>query len=342
MSISVRSQRIVAHYGLIIGIILVVLGAVSLGGAWFIFSNPPTNQVSEQINQQRVAATVDTRAVVTGENQTLYEQGTVLENQPVYLFSASPNMTIQITTSVPQDVLVSVDQRLSLQLTASRNNEVFWSEQHLLGHSSEEVRDGESVMNASTNMTAIRGVISDRRGEIGDIGTFSTVFNLTIAYDTGKYSGRLDQTTSIVLVNQGYWLGGDLSGSQSHSETVTRQETGSPNMEQVFISGGLGLLMVLIGVALGVLYVRAPSVERLETLIARSRYDEWISNGEIPTKSEKEYVRIETLEDLVDIAIDQNKRVIFDQNYDTYAVIEGDLVYYYATGEQAFDEWLEV
>jgi hypothetical protein len=342
MSVSVRSQRVIAHYGLVLGIILIIIGVVALGGAWFVFSNPPVNQVSEQTDQQRIQTSSETRAVVTGTNQTLYEQGRVLVDKSAYLFKVSPVMTLEITTSVPEGQPVTVQHRLSTTFTASRDEELFWSETRLLKHDDTQVRDGQASMEVSLNVTEMRNLISDRQSAVGGVGSFSHALNLTVDYDTGQYSGQISDRTLFTFAGGGYWLDGGLSGSASHSETVTRQETGSPNMSQVFILGGLGGLFLLLGIALAILYFRTPDVERLETMIARSRYDEWISNGQIPTKSEREYIRIETLEDLVDIAIDQNKRVLYDANYDAYAVIESDHVYYFATGERAFDDWLEV
>jgi len=342
MSISVRSQRVIAHYGFIIGIILIIIGALALGGAWFVFSNPPVNQVSEQINQEQIQTSSETRAVVTGTNQTLYEEGSVLVDKSAYLFKVSPVMTLEITTSVPGGQPVTVQQRLSITFTASRDEEVFWTETRLIKHDDTQVQDGDTSMNVTMNATQMQQLISDRQSAVGGVGSFSHALNLTIDYDTGQYSGRISDRTAFTFAEGGYWLSGALSGSASHSETVTRQETGSPNMSQVFILGGLGGLFLLLGIALAILYFRTPDIERLETMIARSRYDEWISNGEIPTKSEREYIRIESLEGLVDIAIDQNKRVLYDPNYDAYAVIESNVVYYFATGERAFDDWLEV
>jgi hypothetical protein len=53
-------------------------------------------------------------------------------------------------------------------------------------------------------------------------------------------------------------------------------------------------------------------------------------------------VTINSLEDLVDIAIDCNKRVIFDDSLEVYAVADGDIVYYYSENNQRLDSWLDL
>jgi hypothetical protein len=75
--------------------------------------------------------------------------------------------------------------------------------------------------------------------------------------------------------------------------------------------------------------------------VYRERYAEWISNGEFPTDTDKRYVTISSLEDLVDIAIDSNKRVIYDETLDAYGVADGDIVYYYGD-EGDIDSWLDM
>jgi hypothetical protein len=100
---------------------------------------------------------------------------------------------------------------------------------------------------------------------------------------------------------------------------------------------------VLLAGAVAVLY-RSRRIDpvAVRTDMDRSRYDEWISNGEIPTKTRKDYIRTDSLEDLVDVAIDSNSRVIYDRNLDAYATVEDNLIYYFVTDETEFTEWFDV
>jgi hypothetical protein len=121
---------------------------------------------------------------------------------------------------------------------------------------------------------------------------------------------------------------------------VTREETRPANPA---VYGGMGLLGLLAVVGAGaVTYVeRDIDVDALETEYFHEEYRGWISEGEFPTGTDKRYISINSLEDLVDIAIDSNKRVIFDPSLDVYAVIDGDLVYYFSKDPFNVDIWLD-
>lgn len=42
----------------------------------------------------------------------------------------------------------------------------------------------------------------------------------------------------------------------------------------------------------------------------------------------------------VDIAIDTNKRVIYDTDVEAYSVLDGEVVYYHAAEPQSVTSWL--
>jgi hypothetical protein len=87
---------------------------------------------------------------------------------------------------------------------------------------------------------------------------------------------------------------------------------------------------------------RKVDIEELKMQIDRAQFSEWISEGDFPSGQNRQYVYIESLEDLVDVAIDVNKRVIYDPEIETYAVPDGDIVYYHAVDPQAVSSWLDL
>jgi len=309
--------------------------------AWSAYSNPVTTTVSEEQNPQTFSTEVNTSAVVTG-NTTLYDSGERLVNKPVYLFRASPDVTLSVVTAVPADSGTVVTQRLVLHLQASRAGETFWERERLLAVGDGPAEGGQLVSATTVNMTQIRREISSVQSAIGDVGTFNVELRLTVAYENDRYDGQLSSTTPLVISGPGYWLGGDMASSRTHSETVTRQVTRPPDVSAYggFVLAGLLSLASAGGVFY--LYSRGFDVTALETELAHERYEEWISEGEFPTDSNKRYVRISSLEDLVDIAIDSNKRVVHDEDIAAYGMVDGDLVYYYAADPRSLDAWLDI
>lgn len=340
MSVTSRVNLFVAEYGAIMAAAIAVLGLLAFAGAGTTYMNPPVEQVTEQTNQQSFATGVDTTAVVTN-GTALYTEGQQLRNEPVYFTQASPNLTYHVWATVPEDQSVTVSQRLTLELTGARDGNVFYQSRRVFTADQTNVTDGRTWTNETVNMSSVRQLVTEKRNAMGAVGTMSVELKLSVTYQTDEYNGSLSATTPLVLSERAYWLGEDLADQDSKSSTVTRQIQQRPDMTRVWSYSALGLgLLVIAGIVL--LRSRRMEPETYKTEVARKRYDEWISNGEIPTKSEKDYVRTDTLEDLVDIAIDSNGRVIYDKDLDTYAVIQGDLVYYYTTNESDLTDWLAV
>jgi hypothetical protein len=305
------------------------------------YSNPPTETIVEQRNPQTVSATVNTSAVVTGDTP-LYDRGDELVNKPVYFTDASPHVTITLVTQVPEGQSVQVTQRLALHMRADLRGETYWEETRVLTASDDTVSDGRVVTSTTVNVSALREDIGLRRSATGAVGVFESDVRMLVAYEADGYSGELVAEAPVVFSSGAFWLDSDLEASRTHSDQVTRQVEETPDPASY---GGLALagLVALIGavvVALG--HFGGADPEELETAIANERYEEWISKGEFPTGTEKKYVKIDSLEDLVDIAIDSNKRVVFDPEFAAYAVVDGDLIYYYSTDPLRIDSWLDV
>lgn len=341
MSAANRIRRLLGVHGGRIAAVLLVVGVLALAGAALTYASPPTETVTEQRNAQTVTVSTNTSAVVTQETP-LYEEGERLVDLPVYFFSASPELTLTVRTDVPDDQPVAVTQRLVVHMDATRDGVAFWEETRLVAADERIVRNGTLVMRTTLNMSDLRSDVRLREGSIGDVGSFSSELRVDVSYETEQYAGEMTASSPLTLAENAYWLDSDLEGSETESETVRREVAREPDMGAVGTLGAVGLL-ALLG-ALGVVRVRrdGPDPETVQRDIVHQRYEEWISKGEFPTGTEKRHVFIETLEDLVDIAIDSNKRVVFDPEFSAYAVVDGDLIYYYTTERARIESWLDV
>ena len=341
MSAAIRFRRVLASQGLLIAAVLAMVAVGAFAGAWVTYANPPTETIVEQRNPQTVSTAVNTSAVVTGETP-LYDEGERLVNKPVYFTEASPNVTISVVTQVPSGQPVQVTQRLVLHMQGDLRGETYWEETTVLAASDRAVTDGRAVASTTVNVSAIRETIDERESATGSVGVFQSDVELLVAYEGEGYSGELTSEAPVVFSSGAFWLDADLAASRTHSEQVTREVAEEPDIATY---GGLALLGLLaLGGAAAVALTSLGGIdpEELETAIANQRYEEWISKGEFPTGTEKKYVKIDSLEDLVDIAIDSNKRVVFDPEFAAYAVVDGDLIYYFSTDPLRIDSWLDV
>lgn len=341
MSTSARIKRQLALRGGVLAIVLVVLGLAAIAGAGYVYTNPPVEEIPpEETNVQQFETSVDTIATVTGETP-LYNQSETLRNLPVYFTNVSSNLTLSIQSSVPAEQPVNLTHRLTLYQEATRDGTVFWDRTRVLAAEDRTVTTGALRTNTTVNVSALSDDIGRIESAIGGVGALATEVRLTVTYESDSYSGELTSSSPINIAENAYWLQSELSASQTQSQTTgggTRQL--SPDMTLVGGLAILGLLLLAGGVALALWSSRGVDVYELEMEVYRSQYDEWISEGEFPTGSNKQYIYISSIEDLVDVAIDTGKRVIYDPDLETYNVVDGDLIYYHAEDPTRVDSWL--
>jgi hypothetical protein len=327
------------NHRLVVGA-LVVVALLCFAGAGFVYATPSTETVSEQTNPQTFSTQVGSSALVTQPTE-LYEQGETLENRSVYFTSASPSFTLNVTTSVPSGEQVAVGQRLELEALGVRNGRPFYSSTRTLVETNRTVSDGQVQSSQTVNITGLSQELVAVEQEIQEVGQFQLRFRLTVTYSTDDYQGTLQATAPFVIDGQAYYVDGSLTADETETTVVSREVTEPPDPATY---GGIGALGIVF-LAAAAVASRAESLldpEALRRELVHNQHAEWISRGEFPTNADKPYISILTLEDLVDVAIDTNRRVIYDPQIEAYAVIDSSEIYYYATEDVQADEWLGI
>jgi hypothetical protein len=355
-----RTKYLLSQYGKLVVLALVLSSTVAFAGSALAYAAPPeTEQVTEQTDVQSFETTVNTSAAVTG-NTTLYESGRRLSDMPVYLLGASPNVTMTAHTDVPDDRAVEVTQQITIELYATRDNEVFWTETETLAADTQRVTDGTLVTETTIDVREIRsGRLSDVQSELQRVGTIHAKIHVDTVYKGEKYQGRLGVTTPMEITDRAYSVDSPQTDERSHATPVTRSLTdsgeeitvGTPvalngtaraGLVPAFdfgsvtvpresaVRGGLGLLALVAALAVWRLYSRLPDREQLKQTYDKARYGEWMSVGTIPDADSYERIAVGGLTDLIDIAIDCDKRIIQDPEQSLYAVIDGTVIYEYS------------
>ncbi len=324
---SPRLRLLVGTHGLRLAAALVVVAALAiLSAGWLAFA-PPTETVTQQGHQQEVVTTTATSAVVSTQG-SLWPEGTELREKPVYLFNATPEVTVTARTEIEGAQRAAVDHEWQLTLLAENDGEVFWTETETLAAETHERTVGQT--NTTIDAAELRERVQRQQRKVGDAGTVRAVLRLTVAYETDRYDGTATLSTPVEFRGDAYALPADLSDRSQHSTPVRTEVTRPADRGLVFGLGGLGLL-ALAGAA-GIVSQRPDTIDvdaaRNETY--RRQYAEWISPGTIPDGLSQAVVSVESLEDVVDVAIDTNERVIHDTRRDLFAVISDNAVYYYS------------
>ena len=346
MSTTARIKRAVAMYGGTLGAVAVVVALVAFSAAGYLYLNPPTEEIPpEETNVQQFSLSVDHSAIVTNTT-SLYPRQTRLQNQPVYFTNATPRLRISLLAQTPPDHPVTVTQELVVHHRGEFNGRVFWRNETTLIENRQTIEDGSARINASVNVPKLQQRRTNVTREVGSIGTITSEIRTRLSYssptdDGGNYTGELTASTPLQFSGAAYWLGNNLSASQTERQLgqgVVRQL--SPNYTLI---GGLavgGIVLFIAGLGVVVWSSRHAESYELEIDVYRDRYDEWISEGEFPTDATNKYVYINSILDLVDVAIDTNKRVIYDPDLETFSVVDGDVVYYHAEDPTTLSSWL--
>lgn len=346
MSTSKRIKYQLAAYAGIVAAVLVLVGVAMIGAAGYSYINPPTEEIPpQQVDTQEFTVSIQHSADVVGSNP-LYGPPATLENQPVYFINSTPELRLEAVAAVPSDRPVNVSHELMLYREASFREEVFFNEEEMLASETTVVEDGEMRIETTLDMASVVDRTNEIANTIQGTGTSTVGIRLQTSYETssvegGQYEGTLSIQSEFAFSDRAYWLTADeLQSSQTESQTIEASvQESSPNYQLITVLVISGLLVITIGSRVA-LWGRGVDLTELETDVDRSRYEEWISQGDFPTDSGKQYIYISSLEDLVDIAIDSGKRVIYDPELDTYGVLDNDMVYYHSSDPTTIDSWV--
>ncbi|WP_435064838.1 DUF5305 family protein [Halobaculum sp. EA56] len=271
----------------------------------------------------------------------LYDQGERLENRSVYFLFATPVFSFEVNTTVPAGTPVEVQQRLQFEIVGVRDGAPFYRQTRTLVERNQTVRDGTVTTSSHLNISAVSQELAALLEEVQNTGQFQLRLQLNVTYQTERYQGRLRSTVPFVITGEAYYIDGELSAERTESTTVERQITRQPSPIEYGSIAIIGLLIIGLATVTSRIKKRADT-ELLKTRIVHDQHEEWISRGQFPTNAEKQYISILTLEDLVDVAIDTNRRVIHDPEIDAYAVIDSTEIYYYALEGIQADDWLDI
>ncbi|MGQ3411523.1 DUF5305 domain-containing protein [Natrinema sp. LN54] len=328
-----RLELLLVKQGRAIAIALIVIGALAIVATGWAVANPETT-TSPQFDEERVATDAQTSALVS-ENGTLWTEGDRLTDSSVYVLNTSPELTVEPETTLRNEtggVPVEdgdVTHELRLRFEAIRDGDSFWNESHRLLRDSPSVENGVATSETTIDMESYRERQRQLEREVSGIGSVELTMELRVEYDTGHHRGTFTTETPVVITDDAYWLEGSLSDSAAHSHRSGTERTTESRSPALI--GGFSVLGTLSLAGGAIVARRSPTdLEAARRAVHEQRYAEWISRGSIPMWIGDYHVSLDTLEDVVDVAIDTNERVVHDEQRGLFAVVNDGVVYYYS------------
>ncbi|RQG97477.1 DUF5305 domain-containing protein [Natrarchaeobius oligotrophus] len=330
-----RLDLLLARHGRTVVVALVVIGILALAATGWVVANPET-ETSPQYAQESVTSEVHTSATVV-EDTGLWSAGDELSDSPVYLLNATPELVVAPETRVANETAgapvddVTVTHRLTLRFVADRDGETFWSETHEELDATASVEDGAATSSTTIDVRSYHDRLHRLEEAIAGVGSITLELHLDVEYDTGTHQGTQNVSTPLQLSDDAYWLVADepLSDSTPHTHRIGTERT--THQQSPLVIGLLSLIGTLALAGAAFVAHRSPAdVESARRAVHERRYAEWISRGSIPMWIGNHHIALDTLEDVVDVAIDTNERVVHDRQRGLFAVVNGDVVYYYS------------
>lgn len=310
---------------------------------------PATTTEQREVASWSANGSFDHQATVQNDSLA-FPLGETVHNRTLYYTRVTPELEGAHSftyTGDAEDVDVSTDVTLvtrSVDRTGDRTV-VLWSRTESLGSSETSALSAGEAHTAAfeVNVSQRQALFARVERELGtSIGSrevlvvAETDVNATLAGEERS----LTRTDRLHLEPTDRFYRVEAAIQEGQGDTVT-EEVAVPVERDLLPAYGAPLVAVLALVgALSLVYLDregrltlAPDVRtELERTRERDRFDEWISAGRATIDEDDRVIEIESLEGLVDVAIDANERVIYDDIADRHLVIDGDVIYRHAEG----------
>lgn len=342
-----RQRYLLDEYLLVV--VLALLGAAALGGflTYTAYAAPGTTTETRTVSSWETTPDLDHAATVTRDNE-VFRTGRTLENRDVYYTRISPILDgtfrtgYRTTGEGSLDTSVEVD--LVIRAVSEESNITYWRVgRSLASRETTDLAPGEvTATTFSLNISQVESRRDRVTGSLGGTaGTVETVVVARTTYD-GSVNGRevsrtRGQEFPLVIEENTYRIRTDgvRGGRFTQSERVAVRNEPSPlraTAGPVLLALGLlGLAGLVVGQRTGRLELTAGERARLVHERERSEFEEWITAGRVSEAAlDGPAVTVESLEGLVDIAIDTDRRVI-ETDTGRYFVPGDGLVYRYTS-----------
>lgn len=355
-----NNERIVVHAREAIDewfvLVIVTLLALSLLGGWLTFTAlaAPADETDEQtVDAWSSTGGFEHSAVVETENE-VFDVGSELTDRTTYFTAISPELEGHFEYWYDaEDGDTTVDLSAEHVVRAVDDEEEYWVVNETLETATADgVEPGEEQ---SIGFTVDVPTVENETDAIeeslgGSPGTVESVVLVEVTMEGTVEGDSVERTDTYELVidadGDTYTVDASDHDERFEERTESVQEAGSGGLFGLLVP--LSLFVGSLGAAVALTAAKhngslAPSrreLERVTSTYERDQFDEWISRGRLPDGvRDRPCVEVESLEDLVDVAIDCDRRVIEDD--DGYYVVDGALLYSYESPAKRDEGGLE-
>lgn len=300
------------------------------------------------------------------ESTNVYYRGQTLENRPAYFQQISPVLEGEFSYGYSaNDGSLTTDVTLTRvsRSTISRGDEEaeLWRTEDHLGRRSRTLSPNQQIrLSFSQNVTEIQQEIGEIESQLGVSGGQTETYILASVDIQGTRNGKNvddNSTYKLSISSDGglYRVNDSSPFTETNEETIKEQKTVTEPPGLGVKIGGPGMLLVGFFGLFELLLARKDDEIELSGFERAcldyqedvSEFDEWITEANfstIPIEEADTHITVNTLSGLVDLAIDNDRRVLEAADDGRYFVLDDSVVYSYdpPTWVEPYDSLAEV
>lgn len=343
-----QARILLDEYATVIAVVFLIALLVGGGLIYTTYVAPGTTTEERSVGQWETGGEYTHSSTITEENR-VYPVGTTLEGRSLYYTRLGPELdgTFRYTFDVRRgaasdDALDTTIETTLVIRSVGEGGETFWRVDEPLDSTNATLQPGATATtNFTVNVSALREEIDAIRSDLGASPGETEVFVVSTVDASGTVAGQPTTHSSAhrLAIDPGagtYGVAGNATTEQhQRTEQVTTERSfgpvGSAAGPLLAVLGLVGLIALGVGHQQGVVSVSEAERAAYRTRREHESFDEWISSGRVPPSARAgKAVAVDSLEDLVDAAIDSDRRVIHDPADGSYHVIDDALRYEYA------------
>lgn len=343
-----RARRVVAdNYAIVLAICL-VLTTAGAGAMYTVFVDPGTQTEERTVATWTRTATFTHGGEVTDSNP-VYATGTELSNRPVYYPPLTPLLggTYRTSYAASSDADVDVTTELSLVVRGVSEGSVLWQSVEPIGSARvEDASSGRTLEVAyDFNLSSEQARVEQIDSVLGNTPEDPEVTVRAETQVSGEVNGRsVDRqfVDRLRFVPDGDSFRVDDPGEISNQSIQTRSVTVEREYSPLWRAGSVALFVIGVVGAAGLTYARRTSWLALSAMehdrLVEQEHAAWISYGTLPATfdpRDEQIVQVASLRGLIDLAADNDTRVIFDDETACYVVLDTARTYMYRRSASA-------
>lgn len=327
---------------------VVILAVVLLVSGWGVYTAVAASPEPTEYEQvESWSTTTDiTHSAEVREPNAVYEVGERVSDEPRYYTEVMPILEGQLEYSyiaAEGDVDIETETTQLIRSVDDDDSTVYWSVETPLDVTQSSGVDPNSPHTTSfaVEVEALSESATETADSLGSTaGTLETAVQITATME-GTIDGEPVNHTETyeipIEVTTGTY---SLEPPDDTGHTETETVATANRTDRLADAAGMGAILLVSVGTLGTLVAAkrrgrlAPTAaERraVENASKRAELEEWISRGSIPQSlSDKPRIEVTSLTELVDVAIDCNRRVIERENAAEYVVLDNGTIYAYS------------